>query len=231
MASRTIYVCALFAVLVGSACGRRQTVARPPAAGRLPTPTAGNGAPEAIRPGYTEHGYASWYGDPYHGRRAANGEIYDKNKLTAAHLTLPFGTRTKVTNLENDRSVEVRITDRGPFVKGRIIDLSQEAARQIRMIGAGTALVRLEVLSVGDTPGTGSYAVQVGAFRERVTAERLQRSLQARYGGAFIEPYESTEGLFYRVRVGPKPSVLEVRRLAAQLGSENLPAFVVRLSN
>ena len=76
-----------------------------------------------------------------------------------------------------------------------------------------------------------SYAVQVGAFRERSTAERLQQSLRARYGGAFVEPYESSEGRFYRVRVGPKPSVLEARRLAAQLGDENLPTFVVRLNN
>ncbi len=193
-------------------------------------PTAGTGPSEAIRPGYTENGYASWYGDPYHGRRAANGEIYDKNQLTAAHLTLPFGTWTKVTNLENNRSVEVRITDRGPFVKGRILDLSQEAARQIRMIGPGIALVRLEVMAVGESPGTGSYAVQVGAFRERATAEQLQRTLQARYGSAFIEPHENSDGMFFRVRVGPKPSVLEARRLAAQLGNENLPTFVVRLN-
>jgi len=73
--------------------------------------------------------------------------------------------------------------------------------------------------------------VQVGAFRERATAERLQQSLRGRYGGAFVEPYESSEGLFYRVRVGPTPSVLEARRLAAQLGNENLPTFVVRLNN
>ena len=232
VASRIFCVCIVLTVLVGSACGRRQAVSRPSAAGRLPASTGGNGAPETVRPGYTEEGYASWYGDPYHGRRAANGEIYDKNKLTAAHLTLPFGTRTKVTNLETNRSVEVRITDRGPFVKGRIIDLSQEAARQVRMIGAGTALVRLEVLAVGDAPGAGgSFAVQVGAFRERSTAERLQQALRGRYGGAFVESYESSEGLFYRVRVGPKPSVLEARRLAAQLGSENLPTFVVRLNN
>jgi rare lipoprotein A len=231
MAPRIFCACIVVTVLVGSACGRRQAVSRPPAAGRLPASTAGNGAPETVRPGYTEEGYASWYGDPYHGRRAANGEIYDKNKLTAAHLTLPFGTRTKVTNLETNRSVEVRITDRGPFVKGRIIDLSQEAARQVRMIGTGTALVRLEVLAVSGAPAAGSYAVQVGAFRERSTAERLQQSLRSRYGGAFVEPYESSEGRFYRVRVGPKPSVLEARRLAAQLGNENLPTFVVRLNN
>ena len=191
---------------------------------------------EAPPPGYAETGYASWYGDPYHGRRAANGEIYDKNQLTAAHLTMPFETRIKVTNLENNRSVTVRITDRGPFVKGRIIDLSQEAARQVRMIRAGTALVRLEVLSSQGAsskgaPAAGSYAVQVGAFRERAAAEQLQRRLKVRYGGAFVEPFEGNDGLFYRVRVGPKPSAREAQSLATQLGSENLSGFVVRLSN
>jgi rare lipoprotein A len=191
---------------------------------------------EAPPPGIAETGYASWYGDPYHGRRAANGEIYDKNQLTAAHLTMPFETRVRVTNLENNRSVTVRITDRGPFVKGRIIDLSQEAARQIQMIGAGTALVRLEVLSSqsassNGAPTAGSYAVQVGAFRERAAAEHLQQRLQARYGGAYVEPFEGNDGLFYRVRVGPKPSAPEAQRLATQLGSENLSGFVVRLND
>jgi rare lipoprotein A len=196
---------------------------------------------EAPPPGYAETGYASWYGDPYHGRRAANGEIYDKNQLTAAHLTMPFDTRLKVTNLENNRSVTVRITDRGPFVKGRIIDLSQEAARQVRMIGPGTALVRLEVVSSQGAPSpnassngassAGSYAVQVGSFRDRAAAEQLRRSLQARYGGAFVEPFEGNDGVFYRVRVGPKPSAQEAQSLAAQLDSEDLPGFVVRLNN
>ncbi len=185
---------------------------------------------ETLPPGTVETGYASWYGDPYHGRRAANGEIYNKNQLTAAHLTMPFDTWVKVTNLENSRSVTVRITDRGPFVKGRIIDLSQEAARQIRMIGSGTAVVRLEVISAADAPPSGLYAVQVGAFRDQAAAERLQSSLQARYGGAFVERYESGDGLFYRVRVGPKTSALEARNLAAQLGRENLSGFVVRLN-
>jgi cell division septation protein DedD len=99
------------------------------------------------------------------------------------------------------------------------------------MIGAGTALVRLEVLAVGNAPAAGSYAVQVGAFRERSAAERLQQSLRDRYVGAFVEPYQSSEGVFYRVRVGPRPSVEDARRLATQLGNENLPAFVVRLNN
>ena len=231
MRSRSIFVWLLLAVLAGSACGRRQTVSRPPSAGRTPTPTARGGTGQAPRPGYVETGYASWYGDPYHGRRAANGEVYDKNKLTAAHLTMPFETWVKVTNLENSRSVTVRITDRGPFVKGRIIDLSQEAARQIRMIGPGTALVRVAVLSADDSPAAVSYAVQVAALRDRAAAEQLQRSLQNRYGGAFVERYEGSDGLFYRVRVGPKPSAREARNLASRLERENLFGFVVRLSN
>jgi rare lipoprotein A (peptidoglycan hydrolase) len=94
----------------------------------------------------TEIGVASWYGHPYHGRHAANGEIYNMHKLTAAHRTLPFGTRVRVHNLKNARTVEVRITDRGPFVDGRIIDLSRAAAGVLQMRGAGLALVRLEVL-------------------------------------------------------------------------------------
>ena len=229
MLSRKVYLCVLLTVLLGSACGRRRPAARIPSS--LPAPRAGTRTAEAPRPGYTETGYASWYGDPYHGRRAANGEIYDKNKWTAAHLTLPFGTQVKVNNLENNQSVVVRITDRGPFVKGRIIDLSLAAARDIRMVGPGTALVRLEILSPGNEPGPLAFAVQVGAFRERATAERLQERLKARYGNAFIVNYDSGDGRFYRVRVGPKPSLLEAHKLAAQLGSEPLPTFVVRLDN
>ena len=183
----------------------------------------------APAPGYTETGYASWYGDPYHGRRAANGEIYDKNKLTAAHLTLPFGTQVKVTDLENNRSVRVRINDRGPFVKGRILDLSLAAARQIQMIGPGTALVRVEVVSVPASPDFGAFAVQVAAYRDLADAERLQKRMAARYGRAFIENYESTDGLYYRVRVGPKPSLSDARELAARLARESSGAFVVRV--
>ena len=96
--------------------------------------------------GHIETGVASWYGEPYHGRQAANGEIYDMNKLTAAHRTLPFGTWVEVANLSNAKRVTVRITDRGPFVQGRLIDLSRAAAKQIGMIGSGTARVRLKVV-------------------------------------------------------------------------------------
>src|SRR5437870_5378343 len=102
--------------------------------------------PAAARLGSTESGVASWYGHPYHGRRAANGEIYDMEKMTAAHRTLPFGTWVRVKNLDNNKTVDVRITDRGPFVGGRILDLSHAAAVSIDMVGPGTAKVKLTLI-------------------------------------------------------------------------------------
>jgi rare lipoprotein A len=102
--------------------------------------------PATVHEGDLETGIASWYGVPYHGRRAASGETFDMEQLTAAHQTLPFQTMVEVTNLDNGKRVVVRINDRGPFVKGRIIDLSHAAAKQIDMIGPGTARVRLKVV-------------------------------------------------------------------------------------
>ena len=100
-----------------------------------------------VKLGYEERGIASWYGHPYHGRATASGEIYDMEKLTAAHPRLPFGVTTRVVNLANGKSVEVRINDRGPFVKGRIIDLSRAAARQIDLLAPGITPVRLKVIA------------------------------------------------------------------------------------
>lgn len=100
----------------------------------------------ASEPGWSETGVASWYGLPYHGRRTASGEIYDMRDLTAAHPRLPFGTRVRVHNLDNDKRVDVRINDRGPFAKQRIIDLSRRAAESIEMVGPGTAKVRITVI-------------------------------------------------------------------------------------
>ncbi|WP_445397858.1 septal ring lytic transglycosylase RlpA family protein [Zobellella sp. An-6] len=103
-------------------------------------------APPEPQPHYVAEGRASFYGQRHHGRKTANGERFDKNALTAAHKTLPFGSRVRVTNLNNQRSVVVRINDRGPYTRGRIIDLSEQAARELNMLRAGVAPVRLEVL-------------------------------------------------------------------------------------
>src|SRR6266699_5278811 len=108
--------------------------------------------PAAARVGSTETGVASWYGNPYHGRRSANGEIYDMEKLTAAHRTLPFNTWVRVYDLDNNKTTDVRIIDRGPFVDGRIIDLSHAAAKEIELIGPGVAEVELTVIAAPAIP-------------------------------------------------------------------------------
>jgi rare lipoprotein A len=179
--------------------------------------------------GYSEEGNASWYGFPFNGRRASNGEIYDMNKLTAAHRTLPFETVVRVTNLNNGKTTTVRITDRGPFVDNRIIDLSQAAAREIESIGPGVVPVRLEVLGNVDV-SAGFFTVQVGAFRERTNAERLRERLTASYSPIFIQQIEAGQNSFYRVRVGKISGEVAAQQYADQLRSkEGFTPFVVRL--
>jgi len=190
------------------------------------TKTAGISVPQ----GYSEEGNASWYGAPFHGRRASNGEIYDMYKLTAAHRTLPFETMVRVTNLNNGKSTTVRITDRGPFVENRVIDLSFAAAREIDSVGAGIAPVRLEVLSAMADPTAGFFTVQVGAFRASANAERLRDRLNTSYSPIFIQQYDSPEGLYYRVLVGKVSGEDAARQFGEQLRSrEGFTPFVVRL--
>ncbi len=176
--------------------------------------------------GATEEGIASWYGHPYHGRRTANGEVYDMESDTAAHNTLPFDTWVRVVNLDNGRSTRVRINDRGPFVGGRIIDLSRRAAREIGMIRNGTARVRVEILSAPQ-PVSERYAVQVGSFRRRDNARRLVEQLRGSYDPVFIQQ----SGPYFRVRVGRLPSIAEAERLASRLRRHRdiRAAVVVRL--
>jgi rare lipoprotein A len=179
--------------------------------------------------GYTEQGNASWYGIPFNGRRSSNGEIYDMTKLTAAHRTLPFETIVRVTNLNNGKVTTVRITDRGPFVDNRIIDLSQAAAREIESIGPGVVPVRLEVLGNVDVTA-GLFTVQIGAFRERANAERLRDRLSSSYAPIFVQQYDSPDGAFYRVRVGRISGEGPALQYADQLRTkEGLKPFVVRL--
>jgi rare lipoprotein A len=188
------------------------------------------GARNPAMAAYTEQGNASWYGIPFDGRRASNGEIYDMHKLTAAHRTLPFDTVVRVTNLSNGKSTVVRITDRGPFVDNRIIDLSMAAAREIDSIGPGVVPVRLEILSPGIDPTSGFFTVQVGAFRDRGNAERLRERLNAEYSPIFIQPYDSPDGLYYRVRVGKVPGEDAAQHFGEQLHTrEGLKPIVVRL--
>jgi len=157
-------------------------------------------------------------------------------ELTAAHRTLPFNTQVRVHNLDNGHDVTVRINDRGPFVEGRIIDLSYSAARTINMIGPGIARVQLEIQglprlgSVSAEPGI--FAVQVGAFRDRSNAQRLQGRVSSRFGPVVIQSFDRGDGLYHRVRVGREGSEEGARQLAERLREAGLATetFVVRLN-
>jgi rare lipoprotein A len=175
-----------------------------------------------------ERGIASWYGHPYHGRRAANGEVYDMEKLTAAHRTLPFGSWVEIENLTNGRTVQVRIIDRGPFIDGRIIDLSHAAAKQIEMIGPGIVPVRLTVIERPRSQPEERYAVQVGAFLDRANAQRLADSLGKRYEHCLIVRRDSSSPP-WRVLIGNEDSAERAGELASRLRQELGSVFVVRL--
>ncbi len=208
-------------ILVLSGCGHKRRTAR------VPPP------PAPVPAGYTEAGIASWYGHPYHGRPAADGEIYDMEQMTAAHRTLPFNAWVRVFDLDTDKSVDVRIIDRGPFVDGRIIDLSHAAARAIDMIGPGTARVRIQVLRLPQALPPGIFAVQVGAFRDRASAERIRSSMQSRYGAARLVFRPGNPDL-WRVVVGSEADEGAARQLAGRIrreSGEKSPAFVVRLDS
>jgi rare lipoprotein A len=152
--------------------------------------------------GPVQTGTASWYGPKFHGKRTSSREIYNMYDLTAAHQTLPFGTRVMVTNLNNNRSAEVRINDRGPFVKGRIIDLSYAAARVLDMIGSGTAPVRLEILnSTGTEWPWVHYAIQVGSFVSKQNADALLVQLKQTYPGVYLEKFPTSRQVYWRVRI------------------------------
>jgi rare lipoprotein A len=203
---------ALAAALFSAGCARKV---------RVQTPASG-----------VEEGIASWYGDPYHGRRAANGEVYDMDQLTAAHRSLAFETWVRVHNLENGKSVEVRITDRGPFVDGRIIDLSRAAARMIDLIGPGTARVRLQIIAAPEYARATSaarrerYAIQAGSFRDQERALQLRETLARRFTSVRVVP-KPGDPIMWRVLVGEANSREEAEDIARKVRRAAGAALVV----
>jgi rare lipoprotein A len=171
-----------------------------------------------------EEGLASWYGGRFQGRRTASGEIFDTRQLTAAHKSLPFGTRVLVTNLTNGKSVTVRINDRGPFVAGRIIDLSLAAAAAIGLAGKGVVPVRLEVLAPG-APDAIYYCLQLGSFRQPANAEGLRARLQA---AGFPAELEAASGGITRVVLRRVPS-MELPDQQARLAAAGWTEALVRV--
>ncbi len=193
--------------------------------------------------GFVEEGIASWYGADFHGKSTSNGEVYDMYAMTAAHKTLPLGVMVRVTSKVNGRQTLVRVNDRGPFVKGRIIDLSYAAAKDLGVVGPGTAPVRIEALGYQETaPGgqvayrqpksydLGRFAVQVGSFSIPDNANRLASQLQARYGVASVQQGFVTGKLFYRVRVGNYPTLEAAESARVSFEANGYPnSFVVAM--
>jgi rare lipoprotein A len=172
--------------------------------------------------GHVEQGVASWYGPDFHGGRTATGETYDMNAMTGAHPTLPLPAWVRVTNLENGRSVVVRLNDRGPFSKNRIIDLSRAAAEQLDMIRTGTAKVEVRSLSGGAAapaaPLAGTYYAQAGAFGSRENAEALaERLREAGIAGVAVSESTAEGRPVFRVRAGPVASLPEFDALIERL--------------
>jgi len=183
--------------------------------------------PVPLRMGAEEMGLASWYGNRHHGRRTASGEVFDMNDFTCAHRSLPLGTRLMVTNLDNGQVVEVRVNDRGPFVDGRIVDLSYSAARALGAVGSGVIRVRLRIIGLPKPAPAGSgiesprrgYSVQLGAFASRASAESLREAVERDGGGATVSAAPVGGEAYYRVQVGPYAD-----RLAAEAGAQRLAA-------
>ena len=214
-------------------CTRIHVASVPP--DTLPPPSA-KGTPKPYRVGenwyhplseirdYREKGIASWYGTDFHGKKTSSGEVYNMYGMTAAHKILPLGTYVRVKNLINNKLIEVRINDRGPFVRGRIIDLSYTAAKKLEMIGPGTVPVEIVALEASAYLNSetdmasirhpdyfsGIFSVQVGAFQDLNNAEKLRKNLASIYGDAHITTYSDGTETIYRVRVGRYTTVDEV---------------------
>ena len=199
-----------------ASCGSRRAPARVPAA----------------RIGASQEGIASWYGEPYHGRRAANGEIFDMEQFTAAHPSFPFETWVRVRLLATNKNTDVRITDRGPFVKGRIIDLSRGAARDLGLLGPGVAKVRVTVIPPPKEYLRGrQFTVQVSSVATKARAESLQRQLSPQYKNVDVR-YRSANpkgghAEAWRVLVGRESTPADAQRVLERLQDKFPNAFIV----
>lgn len=220
-----LFVLFLCCLLLASACapGRPRATGspdggRPPKAPQKPYTVMGTRyVPLSSHEGFEQSGIASWYGKDFHGKKTSNGETYDMHAMTAAHKTLPLGVFVKVRNRENGHETVVRVNDRGPFVKGRIIDLSYAAAKKLGVDVMGTAPVRIEALGYRgsgadtykalDNYDSGNYTVQIGSFKDRDNAQRLSADMRSRSGFSEVKATYVDGDKFYRVFAGKYTSL------------------------
>lgn len=201
----------------------------PPGAIPLPDdrPIAAQAAETAVSARISrETGTASWYGREMQDKATASGELFDMHAFTAAHRLLPLGTVVRITNLENFKSIKVKINDRGPFVRNRVIEVSYGAAKELGFAAQGTATVKIE--SIDPVSEGTNFTVQAAAFAEEENARLLKERLNRRFETVFIVPFESNAGRFYRVRVGSYATEEKAERIASKLTLEGLEPMVIR---
>jgi rare lipoprotein A len=214
--TRRIFALAALSTLL-AACSIPQSRVPPPA---LPSARA------------TQTGIASWYGPGFHGNATASGTIYDQQDLTAAHQTLPLGTRVMVTNLDNGKSLEVTVNDRGPFAKGRILDLSYASAQALGAIGPGTIPVRIEVIDVGPRKilairSSLDYTLQVGSFAQQKNAQELRDRLANSYSNVKVVPLQVRDTTYYRVQLGTFSNRLAAEEQARGVSQAGFPVIIM----
>jgi rare lipoprotein A len=209
------------AAVMAAGCASQQPAPRTP-----PPVASGSGSSASIR---SVIGKASWYGPGFNGRPTATGEIYDQDHMTAASSIFPLGSRVIVTDLGRGRAVEVRINDRGPFRKGRKIDLSYGAARALGMVGPGTALVRMDLVSTPefDPAGEPQYFVQAGSYADQGNAENIRVRLAAYYSDVKLSELDTGGRRYYRVRMGGFATREQAQARAVQTARFGLPVIII----
>ena len=215
--SSKLLFAAVFLLLLQAAC------ALPPARVSVPAPVTGRA---------TQTGIASWYGPGFHGKPTASGVIYDQHELTAAHQTLPLGTRVMVTNLQNSASMELTINDRGPFAKGRILDLSYAAAQALGAVGPGTIPVRLEVIDGGPyriqaIRDSLDYTLQLGSFSQLENAQTLRDRFAQDYADVTIAPLQTRDATYFRVQLGTFSNRAAAEERARRVSQAGFPVIIV----
>ncbi len=195
--------------------------------------------PADVSKKWSEKGTASWYGDEFKGKPTASGEIFDPDKMTAAHKTLPLGTIIKVKNLDNGKEAELKVNDRGPFVRGRIVDCSKKGSKELGYFAQGTAEVRIEIVKVGsgrtgksptqvidgnDGELDGSFTVQAGAFQDKANAENFRDKLEKKFGDSYVVKFQD----YYRVRIGHFKDESDADQIVNTLSKNGLEGFVTR---
>ena len=182
--------------------------------------------PAPVQAVYRETGIASWYGRDFHGRKTASGEAFDMYGLSAAHRTLPLGAVVRVTNLDNFKSLQLKVNDRGPFAGNRVLEVSYAAARELGFAQQGTARVKIETFEA--VPGKSMFTVVAAIYSEEENALLLKDRLSRKFEVIVIVPFDSNAGKFYRVRVGSYHSEEKAELIAGKLKLEGLEPFVMR---